>query len=46
MSEPGTAYPSDVSGEEWEVAAPHLTLMRQDAPQRKQPLREVFNALR
>ena len=26
--------------------APYLTLMREDAPQRNYPLREVFNALR
>lgn len=46
MSEPRKAYPSDVSDGEWEFAAPYLTLMRQDAPQRQHPLREVFNALR
>src|SRR5262245_5181281 len=46
MSEPRKAYPSDVSDEEWEFAAPYLTLMRQDAPQRQHPLREVCNALR
>ena len=46
MSEPRKAYPSDVSDEEWEFAAPYLTLMRQDAPQREHPLREGFNALR
>ena len=40
------AYPSDVSDEEWAFLAPYLTLMRQDAPQRDYPLREVFNALR
>ena len=26
--------------------APYLTLMREDAPQREYPLREVFNGLR
>jgi transposase len=46
MSEPRKPYPSDVSDEEWEFAAPYLTLMRQDAPQREHSLREVFNALR
>lgn len=40
------AYPSDVSDEEWAFAAPYLTLMREDAPQRDYPLREVYNGLR
>jgi transposase len=40
------AYPSDVSGEEWALVAPYLTLMTEDAPQRDFPLREVFNGLR
>jgi transposase len=39
-------YPSDVSDEEWAFLAPYLTLMREDAPQRQHPMREVFNALR
>jgi transposase len=39
-------YPSDVSDEEWAFVAPYLVLMREDAPQREYPLREVFNALR
>jgi len=39
-------YPSDVSDEEWTFVAPYLTLMREDAPQREHPLREVFNGLR
>ena len=39
-------YPSDVSDEEWAFLAPYLTLMREDAPQREYPLREVFNGLR
>jgi transposase len=39
-------YPSDVSDGEWEFLLPYLTLMDQDAPQRKYPLRAVFNALR
>src|SRR5262245_17745980 len=46
MSEVRKPYPTDVSDEEWEFAAPYLTLMRQDAPQRQHPLREVFDALR
>ena len=40
------AYPSDVTDEEWAFAAPYLTLMKEDAPQREHRLREVFNALR
>ena len=39
-------YPSDVSDEEWAFAAPYLTLMTEDAPQREHALREVFNGLR
>lgn len=39
-------YPSDVSDEEWAFVAPYLTLMREDAPQREYPLREVFNGSR
>jgi transposase len=39
-------YPSDVSDEEWGFAAPYLTLLTQDAPQREHSLREVFNGLR
>ena len=36
-------YPSDVSDDEWAFVAPYLTLMKEDAPQREHPLREVFN---
>jgi len=43
---PRKPYPSDVSDEEWAFAAPYLTLMREDAPQREHSLREVFNGLR
>lgn len=39
-------YPTDVCDEEWAFAAPYLALMREDAPQREYPLREVYNALR
>lgn len=39
-------YPSDVSDDEWAFVAPYLTLMREDAPQRDHPVREVFNGLR
>jgi len=40
------AYPSDVSDNEWTFIAPYLTLMSEDAPQRENSLREVFNGLR
>ena len=39
-------YPSDVSDDEWMFVAPYLTLMREDAPQRIYPLRELFDGLR
>jgi len=39
-------YPSDVSDEEWAFVAPYLSLIREDAPQRRHDLREVFNAVR
>ena len=41
---PGT--PGDVSGDERSLVAPHLTPVREDAPQREHSLREVFNGLR
>ncbi len=41
-----SAYPSDVSDDEWAFVAPYLALMKEDAPQRDYPLREVFNGLR
>jgi transposase len=40
------SYLSDVSDDERAFVAPYLTLMREDAPQRGHPLREVFNGLR
>ncbi len=46
MSKQRTGYPSDVSDEEWAFCAPYLTLMKEDAPQREYPLRDLFNALR
>lgn len=46
MSTTRKAYPSDVSDAEWEFLAPYLALMREDAPQREYPLRELFNGLR
>ena len=39
-------YVSDVSDEEWEFVVPYLTLMTEDAPQRRHRLRELFNGLR
>lgn len=41
-----TPYPSDVTDEEWSFVSAYLTLMTPDAPQRKYPLRETYNALR
>ena len=46
MSTTRRSYPSDVSDVEWEFLLPYLYLMREDAPQRDHPLRELFNALR
>jgi transposase len=43
---PRKPYPSDVSDEEWSFVAPYLTLLPQDAGQRKYDLREVFNGVR
>ncbi|WP_321900078.1 IS5 family transposase [Paraburkholderia heleia] len=43
---PRKPYPTDVSDEERGFAAPYLTLMCLEAPQRKYELREMFNALR
>lgn len=40
------AYPSDVKDDEWAFAAPYLTLMDEEAPQRVYSLREVYNGLR
>ena len=39
-------YSTDVSDEEWEFVAPYLTLMREDVPQRRYALRELFDATR
>jgi transposase len=39
-------YPSDVSDDEWALVAPYVTLLPEDAGQRRYPLREVFNGLR
>ena len=43
---PRTAYPSDVTDDEWAFVAPYLTLMDEAAPQRRHDLREVFDGLR
>ncbi len=43
---PRTPYPTDVCDDEWAFIAPYLTLMREDAPQRRHDLRELFNGLR
>jgi transposase len=43
---PRRPYPSDISDDEWAFVAPYLTLMREDAPQRRYPLREVLNGVR
>jgi transposase len=42
----GEGYASEVSDDEWAFVAPCLTLMREDAPQRKHSLREVCNGVR
>ena len=39
-------YPSDVSDDEWAFVAPYLSLMSQEAGQRRYPLRELFNGVR
>lgn len=46
MNEARKSYPSDVSDEEWSFCVSYLTLMDEAAPQRRYPLREIFNALR
>jgi len=46
MTKARKSYPSDVSEEEWAFCASYLTLMKEDAPQREYPLRELFNGLR
>ncbi len=43
---PRPPYPSDVADDEWAFAAPYLTLLDEAAPQRRYPLRELFNGLR
>jgi transposase len=43
---PRKQYPTDVGDDEWAFVAPYLTLMTEEAPQRRHDLREVFNGLR
>jgi len=43
---PRNPYPSDVSDDEWAFVAPYLTLLSEDAGQRHDELREVYNGLR
>lgn len=40
------AYPSDVSNNEREFVAPYFTILPLEAEQRRNDLREIFNALR
>jgi len=46
MADKRKSYPSDVTDEEWAFCVGYLTLMRESAPQREYPLRELFNGLR
>lgn len=46
MSTARRGSPSDVSDAEWEFLPPYLTLMKEDAPRREYPLRDLFNAIR
>jgi transposase len=39
-------YPSDSTDQEWAFVAPYLTLITQEAPQRKHDLRRVYDALK
>ena len=41
-----TDYASDVRDEGWAFCAPYLTLMKEEAPQREDALRGLFNAVR
>lgn len=43
---PRAVYPSDVNDEEWNFCQPYLLLMKEDAPQRNFPMRDLFNAVR
>jgi transposase len=39
------SYPSDVADADWAFLVSYVTLMREDAPQREYPLRELYNGL-
>jgi transposase len=39
-------YPTDCSEEEWAFVAPYLTLLPEEAGQRRHDLRAMFDALR
>jgi transposase len=39
-------YPTDISDEEWALVAPYLTLVSEEALQRRYPSREILNAVR
>ncbi|WP_210520273.1 transposase [Hymenobacter terricola] len=43
---PSHNYPSDVKDDEWVFVARCLALLREEAPQRRHPLRALFSALR
>lgn len=46
MTTPRQPSPSEVSDEEWAFVAPYLSLLAEDAVQRKHELREVYTGLR
>lgn len=46
MEQTRAKYLSDVSDTEWEFLTPYLTLMREDAPQRVHPMRDLFDGVR
>ena len=46
IAPPRTSYPSDVDDEVWTFVVPYPMLMDEAAPQRRYPLRELFNGWR
>jgi transposase len=46
MAKARKSYPSDVSDEEWAFCVPYLTLMKEDAPQRKHALRAPMRVVK
>jgi transposase len=46
MSSTRSPYPTDVSDDEWAFVAPYLTLLSEDAGQRRHSLRDVYNGVR